>query len=195
VVDFHDGTYGVRLGNSYYRIDNELPVYRTSTPANANNLRYASLGAGNSMWVAIVEKAFALYRRGLNSYASINGGSLDEANRAFRSTSLGSKSLNSYGTNYTALANDIAAKLAAGMSLTAGFTGAAPLAGANIVTGHAYTVASVVRNSSGTITGIVLRNPWGVDGYRTVDGKNDGYVMLTPQQMLAQAGYLGWGRV
>jgi hypothetical protein len=162
--------------------------------ATNNNLRYAQLGAENSMWMAVLEKAFAQYRRGQNSYASIDGGWLDEANAAFRSTSIGSKSMNAYASA-AAMATDIAAKLAAGQCLTIGFTGFSPAAGARIVTGHAYTVASVIRNSAGTITGIRLRNPWGIDGGGNNDGANDGYVTLTIQQVYAQQGYLGWGRV
>jgi hypothetical protein len=194
VVDFDDGTYGVRLGNSYYRVDNELSIWNAQNGASANNLRYAKLGSQNSMWVAVVEKAFAHYRKGTNSYASINGGYLHEANAAFRSTSIGSKSMRSFSTA-TAMANDIASKLAGGQALTIGFTGSAPVGGARIVTGHAYTVASVTRNSLGQVISITLRNPWGTDGGGNNDGANDGFVTLTPQQIYAQAGYLGWGRV
>ena len=83
VVDFDDGTYGVRLGNSFYRVDNDLPV---DTPPSTRHPAYAKLGAENSMWVAVVEKAFAHYRTGANSYASLDGGWSIEVNRAFRST-------------------------------------------------------------------------------------------------------------
>ena len=55
VVDFDDGTYGVRLGNSFYRVDNDLPVASATSTAPV----YAGLGQGNSMSVAPVEKAFA----------------------------------------------------------------------------------------------------------------------------------------
>lgn len=32
-VDLDDGTYGVRLGNSFYRVDNDLPVSSSSSRA------------------------------------------------------------------------------------------------------------------------------------------------------------------
>jgi hypothetical protein len=74
VVDLDDETYAVRfyrdsLGAAeYVRVDGEL--YESS----AGNLRYARLGPQNSLWPAIVEKAFAFYRNKLGTYASIDGG-------------------------------------------------------------------------------------------------------------------------
>ena len=78
VVDFHDGTYGVRFGNNFYRVDSDLPVASSTSRTPS----YAKLGANNSMWVAIMEKAFAHYRKGSNSYASIESGWSVEVNRA-----------------------------------------------------------------------------------------------------------------
>ena len=192
VVDFDDGTYGVRLGNSFYRVDNDLPVNSSTSAQPA----YAGLGPQNSMWVAVLEKAFAHYRRGQNSYASIEGGWAVEINRAFRSPSAGEKSIRSYG-NATALANDIAARAAGNQAVTIGFTGngkKAVAGGAPLIMDHQYTVASIVRNSAGVITRIILRNPWGTDGAGN-DGANDGLVSVTPAQLYAQSGAVNWGRV
>jgi hypothetical protein len=191
VVDFNDGTYGVRLGNSFYRVDNDLPVHNGgTTPA------YAGLGAQNSMWVAIIEKAFAHYRTGANSYASIEGGWMIEANQAFRSPSPGWRSLSSY-SNATALANHIASLWNSYQAVTVGFTGATAIGGAPLVMSHAYTVAWVTYNSSGAVVSITLRNPWGVDGAGNMDGNpNDGYVTVTPAQIFNQvSGAVNWGRV
>jgi hypothetical protein len=79
VVDFHDGTYGVALGGKFYRVDGRLPTRSASslTP------QYATLGQGNSLWVAIVEKAYANYRTGANTYASLNEGRPGPAFEAF----------------------------------------------------------------------------------------------------------------
>src|SRR5262249_5929649 len=49
--------------------------------------------------------------------------------------------------------------------------------GASLVAGHAYMVDSYTKDSSGNVTGLKLRNPWGVDGAGN-DGKNDGYVTI-----------------
>jgi hypothetical protein len=194
VVDFADGTYGVRLGNNFYRVDNDLPVGRTGAPANAQ------LGPQNSMWVAVLEKAFAHYRTGANSYASLDGGWSVEVNRAFRSASPGARQIESY-SNATALVNDIAYGVATGQAVTVGFLSdrfgrAIPAGGARLVMGHMYTVASVQRNAAGAVVSITLRNPWGVDGVSTADANpNDGFVTVTPAQLYAHLGQVNWGRV
>lgn len=187
VVDFDDGTYGVKLGGRYYRVDNELPVYNTSGSANANNLRFASLGAENSTWVAVVEKAFAHYRTGANRYSSIEGGWGVEVNRAFGSSSAGEKSIRSY-SNATSLANDIANRWNGYQAVTIGFlsrNGNVP-----IIAQHMYTVAGVNYNIAGQVVSIVLRNPHGAN-----TGQFTTYVTLTPAQLYAQTGAVNWGRV
>ena len=55
VADFGDGTYGVHLGNNFYRVDNDLPV----ASASATSPAYAGLGREGSMWAAVIEKAYA----------------------------------------------------------------------------------------------------------------------------------------
>jgi hypothetical protein len=191
VVDFDDGTYGVRLGNNFYRVDNDLPVVNS----RASQPMYAGLGAENSMWVAVVEKAFAHYRWGSSSYASLQGGWGVEVNRAFRSTSSGDRSLGSFGSA-TAMAAEIASLAAAGQAVTIGFLGSAAVGGAPLVMNHMYTVASVTRNAAGAVASITLRNPWGVDGANNKDGNaKDGLVTVTPAQIFAQYGRVNWGRV
>jgi hypothetical protein len=191
VVDFNDGTYGVRLGNKFYRVDDDLPVNIGSTAT-----AYAALGAQNSMWVAVVEKAFAHYRTGANSYASIENGWSVEINRAFGSSSAGEKSISSY-SNATALANDIYNRWNTYQAVTIGFL-SARVSGANapLVMSHMYTVMNVIRNSAGTVTGIVLRNPWGFDGGGSTDSNtSDGLVTVTPAQIYQYNGRVNWGRV
>lgn len=191
VVDFDDGTYGVRLGDRYFRVDSDLPVRDANKGAVAENLKYARLGHESSLWVAIIEKAFAFYRRGANSYASINIGSGVEVNRAFRSSSATSKTISSYD-NAVNLAKDIAMRVATAQAVTICFrgqlTGNVPL-----ITSHVYTVAAVSRQA-GARTSITLRNPWGRDGAGS-DGRNDGLVTLTAAQIFAQGGFVSWGRV
>ncbi|WP_315852267.1 C2 family cysteine protease [Lignipirellula cremea] len=192
VVDFNDGTYGVRLGDKFYRVDNDL-VVKTSTSTTP---AYAKLGAQNSMWVAVVEKAYAHYRTGANSFASIEGGWSVELNRAFGSTTAGAKSIQSY-TSATALANDIANRVKAGQAVTIGFTGEKKVGKgpAPIITGHQYTVMSV-KVVNGAVASITLRNPWGTDGGGSKDSNpNDGLITVTPAQLLAYVGNVNWGKV
>jgi Ca2+-binding RTX toxin-like protein len=197
VVDFDDGTYGVRLGNAFYRVDNELPVLDESYGAWSGNLRYASLGAQNSMWVAIVEKAFTYYRYGMNTYASIDGGWCGEVYNAFRLTNVGQTELSSYASAAD-MASDLYSKWTQGFALTVG-----PIA---VDTGgyHAFTITSFVRDAVGTVTGIVLRNPWAYDGlnrfpaFASADGGTnefDGYFTVSIDDFYNSGGSFDMARV
>jgi hypothetical protein len=187
IVDFDDGTYGVRVGNNFYREDNDLAVAssNSSTPA------YAGLGRENSMWVAVYEKAWAHYRTGANTFASIEGGWGVEVNRAFGSTSAGERNIGSFGSA-AAMAEEIANRWGGRQAVTIGILSGN---GANLVTGHMYTVISVARDFTDRILTITLRNPWGVDGGGNNDGNNDGLVTVTPAQLFRYTGRLNWGRV
>ena len=66
---------------------------------------------------------------------------------------------------------------------------------APLIMGHMYTVMNVIRNSAGTVTSIVLRNPWGYDGAGSDSNTNDGLVKATPSQLMQLYGRVNWGRV
>ncbi len=71
VTELGDGTFVVQFLNQdanrvYVRVDGDL--YRDG------GILYANRGTGNSMWVAIVEKAWAIHRFGYATYDSISGG-------------------------------------------------------------------------------------------------------------------------
>ncbi len=192
VVDFDDGTYGVALGGRFYRVDNDLAVTSTTSTTPA----YAQLGAQNSMWVAVVEKAYAHFRTGANTMASMEGGWSVDVNRAFGSASAGERDIFSYGSAI-ALANDIAARLGRMEAVTVGVLTARTTAanGTSLVNNHMYSVTSIVRNAAGVITGIVLRNPWGFDGAGNDANRNDGLVTVTPNQLFGFYGRVNFGRV
>src|SRR4029079_16701818 len=117
VVDFGDGTYGVRLGSSFYRVDGALPAASLAS----TNPSYAGLGAQGSLWAAIVEKAYAHYRTGANSYASLEGGWSVEVNRAFGSTNAVDRTISSFGSA-TALGNAMYSAWLGYNAVTIGFT-------------------------------------------------------------------------
>jgi hypothetical protein len=185
IVDFDDGTYGVRLGDSFYRVDDDLPVVnQISTSPD-----YAGLGRENSMWVAVYEKAFAHYRKGTNSFDSIQGGFGDEVNKAFGSTATGRKQFWEFipGGGAAALANEIYKHWSGKESVTIG-TGRFFGVPSELEPAHAYTVMSVTRTSVGKVTSIRLRNPWGRE------------VTVTPDQLYSMwlpviGGALSWGKV
>lgn len=195
VVDFDDGTYGVHLGSKYYRVDNELSTWLSFSGPTAANVEYAALGAGNSMWVAVVEKAYASYYSSAGTMQALNaGGHQEDVFTAFNMRYAGSYQLSTtYGSGYY-LANDFANRLAQGFSITTSVM-------ASDGSSHAFTVSGLVRNAAGTITAIVLRNPWGYDGltsfpnYATGNGgtnANDGYFSLTPDQLFHSGGWVDW---
>ena len=192
MVDFNDGTFGIRLGNNYYRVDADLPVYTGSA-----SLAYAKLGAQNSLWVAVAEKAFAHYRKNTNSYASLEGGWGIEVNRAFRSVSLGDFAFSSF-KSAADLGNAVYGAWAAKKAVTIGIISNtnASIVG-NLINSHLYTVVSVTKDSKGVVTSMVLRNPWGVDGAGNDANKNDGLVTVTPTQLFGIKGYsrVQWGAV
>jgi hypothetical protein len=184
VADFDDGTYGVKLGGRFYRVDNDLPGY-------------ARLGRDDSMWVAVTEKAFAAHRSALfrlpASYANLVGGWGREVNDAFGSVRSGYRTFGP-GTDPAELAEFIARRFEAREATTIGFL--RPGAGVPVVRNHMYSVAGVERDAAGVVVSITVRNPWGVDGGGSTDANPaDGLVTLTPAQIASCTGAVNWGRV
>jgi hypothetical protein len=191
VADLGDGTYAVQFTTDagdrvFVRVDNELATWNWS---KGKTLAYADFGAQGSMWVAVMEKAFAFVRNGAaGTYAGIEAGWMDESYAALgfgsRSFFTDSGSQPFSGAGLLAL---VRRELDAGNSVT--YAANAPADGANLVAGHAYTVDSVGLDAHGNAVSLRLRNPWATDGYASTDGANDGYVTLTAQQ--AAASFLG----
>lgn len=179
IVDLGDGSYAVQFKsngtNQYYRVSADLPSYNNSQTAAAG------LGTQNSLWVALMEKAWTFARKSAGSYASIEAGWMSEVASAFGKTSNFSDV--STHTDGNALLATIQQALAAGKSVTLG-TNNSQASGSTMVGSHAYTVMSVQSDGKGGYT-VIVRNPWGIDGYTTADGKNDGYVTLSATQFTA----------
>jgi hypothetical protein len=170
IVSLGDGTYAVQFFNSsglktFLRIDGYLPT--TSWGGQA----YDATGNQNDMWAALLEKAWAYYRYDEGSYASINAGYMSDA-----STALGLPSNSIYSaTSATTLAQQLQSFLAAGDAVTYATTSDM----SNLIGSHAYTVDHVATDSKGNITGIVLRNPWGIAGAGP-NPNGSPYVTVTP---------------
>jgi Calpain family cysteine protease len=174
LVDMGDGTYVVRFyagGDArYYRVSNQF----ASIGEGIGRLYYAGYGAANTIWVPVIEKAFAYFRRGENTYASINGGSFGEVYDA-----LGIQSSTFNPASYTdaQLFTALSSRLAAGKSVAFATT----LTPLNLVQAHAYSLLSVA-NVNGVYK-YTVRNPWGCKG-RNVESST-GIAVLTYAQMLA----------
>ena len=179
VGDLGDGTYAVRLSRNgvtnFVRVDANLPTW------SSGQLAYADLGAQNSTWVAIMEKAFTYVRANSNpaspAYSTIdNGGWMSESYDA-----LGLSNTNLAAFSATDWASQVRSALASNKAITFG-TVSNPT-GAPLIGNHAYLVDHLGTDANGNTT-VTLRNPWGVDGAGS-DGKDDGYVTMTVQQAFA----------
>lgn len=175
VVELGDGTYAVRFrkdGSSVYvRVDNELVIWNGGTTP-----LYAKLGPEGAMWVAIVEKAFANFRRGEGTYASIDRGWMNEAFGALGFASETFPRINGEAIDVLARAKT---ELDKGAAVTWA-TGHIP-AGVPLIGDHVYTIDDVQLDAEGQPAFIRLLNPWGFDGAGN-DGADDGYVTLTAAQ-------------
>jgi hypothetical protein len=181
VADFGDGTYGVALGGKFYRVTGDLPTWS----AASSDLKFAGLGHDGSLWVALVEKAYASYRTGANTYASLNNGDPQDALKAYGETSVG-EHYYAVGSNSTTLANDVYTHWNAYQSCTI-CTGTVPN-GSPLVGSHCYTVYSVNRDALGRVTSIIVRNPWGPN-----DTNGNPFVTLTPGQLSACQIWVAFG--
>ncbi|MCY2926947.1 MAG: C2 family cysteine protease, partial [Planctomycetota bacterium] len=155
VVALGDGTFAVRFFSGgqakYVRVDGDLPVY------TGTYLAYANLSPSGELWAALAEKAYAQFRTGANSYASISGGWMSPVYTQVTGVSAGDTYTSSAAAS--TLASQISQALAAGHAVTAGSLSSGS---ATIVGGHAYMVRSVqVVNGQQMVT---VYNPWGVDG-------------------------------
>jgi len=174
IVDFGDGTFGVKLSNSFYRIDGDLPV-------SNSHLAFADFGLENSAWVALYEKAFALHRNSISDrYGDLNSGWSSEAFHAF-GLNAGKTDLDVF--NRATMANAMWASWSLGAHLTVASVFYAR--DSVLVSNHVYMVTGFIRSSmTGLVTSITLRNPYGTDGGTLNDGTNDGVVTLTIAQFL-----------
>jgi hypothetical protein len=171
IVELGDGTYAVQFTDgatkTFIRIDGDLPT-------DAWGLAYANFGRQQSIWVALMEKAYAFFRTRQGSYGSLTSGFMGDVY-----SHMGLSNSSTFSS--TNLIQQIQADLSAGKAITLGTksnVGALPVTG-----GHAYIVDAVAKDTLGNVTSIRLRNPWGVDDAAGF-GANDGFITLTPQQLL-----------
>jgi hypothetical protein len=151
-VDLGDGTYAVQF---YANNKPEFIRVNDSFASYGSGYMYAHPGADGSLWAAVFEKAFAYFRSGQNTYASLNGGWFDEVYN-----DLGVNANDFTPTQYTdaALYQLLASDLAAGEPVTLATTSSPP----NLVGDHGYTLMSVSQVNG--VNYYTVRNPWGVQG-------------------------------
>lgn len=166
-----DGTYAVGFytasGEVFVRVDGYLPVYSNG------QLVYAGAGANHTYWAALVEKAYAYFRTGQNSYASLNGGWMGDVVYAMTGHSAGSTTTN---ISTSLLATYISSNLSQGHAMTAG-SNSSISSSAPIVGNHAYEIKSIT--TTGGTTFVTVYNPWGVDGRTADSNSSDGLITLS----------------
>lgn len=198
VVDFGDGTYGVKFGDNFYRVDNDFPV---ATAGNIQ-LNYTAFGVQNSVWVPVMEKAFTYHRvtegAGFGAYASIEGGFTYDVFPDFRLESR--RSLINLGSTITPQQiNDIVRQIVdkgyAGTLLVNSVASGIPL-----VTNHQFVITDYVLDPiSKQVSDVIVRNPWGVDGPGATPGPdNDGdfqdaQITLSIADIQGITGAFEWG--
>jgi len=170
-VDMGDGTYIVKFMNgqtpTYIRVSNSISTY------GGGGYLYARPGSDGDLWGPILEKAYAYFRTGANTYASLNSGWMGSAYALF---GVNSDAFFPSQMTATQLYNQLSADLAAGKEVTLGTSNAPQL-----VSGHAYTLISVSMVNG--VAEYIVRNPWGVSGDSLENSQ--GYATLTFAQMQA----------
>ena len=161
-VDLGDGTYLVRFIRnntpSFVRVDSDFDLLNNISGPNGN------------IWGMVYEKAYAFFRKGANTYDSLNYGFPSEwSGLGFVNDTLSPKQNVVY--------SNVTTNLSAKHPLDICTSGLTILDGAPVTSSHCYTVTNAT--ASPTVT---LRNPWGIDGVGN-DGADDGFVTLTGTQV------------
>jgi hypothetical protein len=194
VVDFGDTTYGVHLEGQFYRVDNRLPTQREGDVITG----YAALGVEGSLWVAVVEKAFAHHHTGADSYDSLDGtggpsadGFTTDAFAAFGFPVTTSSALSGMTgfTDAQALGDAIRTAVDAqdvppdSQDLVVTITIQSAAGGSGLVNNQAYAVLSYTEDNADppNVATVTLRDPRG------------GTVVVTPAQLFASIGTLDTG--
>jgi calpain family cysteine protease/hemolysin type calcium-binding protein len=180
-VDFGDGTFGVSLGDKFYRVDNRLVVARYGD----QQLNYVSFGDNGSIWPSVMEKAFTYFRQGDGNYDSIQGGfCFDVFNTVFEATDAQQVWFNmapgdSSKASLTAVVREM---MDGGYAPTLGIQATVP--GLPLVTLHQYIVLDYTLDVFGELQTLTLYNPWGIDGVPPFSGDpNDGIVTITGDEL------------
>jgi len=166
VVDLGDGTYAVRFKRgsteTYVRVDGDLPVFSDGFPA------YEDLGNDDSLWPAIVEKAYAYFRKNAGTYDSIQAGSAGNAlfgllPGAFTDMGVSNTTISPLPFMQDTILQQLRTAVNSGKAVTAGTPLLAGLDGTPVFGSHEYVVNNFFVNAAGKITSVKLYNPHGVD--------------------------------
>jgi hypothetical protein len=162
-VDLGDGTYAVQFDRNGVKTDVRVNAVFSSAAA--------VMGASGDIWALVMEKAYAYFRTGADTYASLNNG---DSGAVMGDFGLIYNSLTPASSSATTVYNLIKSELSAGEIVTAS-TGSSPPA---LIGSHSYSVVSVSTDAN-NVMWVTLRNPWGFDGTGSDSNPNDGLVTIT----------------
>ncbi|HUO08694.1 MAG TPA: carbohydrate-binding protein [Phycisphaerae bacterium] len=170
-VDLGDGTFVVQFLRggkaTFVRVDADLPT------SQWGGLQYARTGSTGNQWALIMEKAYACFRTGANSYASLDwgfDGTVFSDLGIPNSTLMLPSDQNSFYTT-------VSAKLAASKGVDI-LTNASLYSGVPLVASHSYSITAISKDAGGTVW-VTLRNPWGYDGFNDDSNPWDGLVTIS----------------
>lgn len=195
VADLGDNTYAIQLGNEFYRVDMDLPVRELENPGDPFIPAFAKFGAEDSLWVAMIEKAYATKR---NRYQRIDGDSPREP-----LNKMGGTGVRSYWvSDGSEFSGDMLANNLSGVLCTRNNWNRVSF----LLPEHCYTILSITSDASGTM--VRIYNPHGRDALPSFDeegnilidpetglpfmdgvqGEDDGIIDLSLEQLCADAG-------
>ena len=182
IVSLGDGTFAVRVGGGYYRVDADLamsgglPTFAGfGNDASGNDISASAAPTSGSLWVAMIEKA-AAYSFG-GTYEDLDGDFVQHGfgvmgyRAIFDATDDGVDDGNS-------TLNWIQTQLDAGRAVAFGTEPEILGVSSAVVGQHCYSIDSIITDPVTGTRSIKVRNPWGDDG--PVDnGMGDGYIILS----------------
>ncbi|MGH7176173.1 MAG: C2 family cysteine protease, partial [Tepidisphaeraceae bacterium] len=182
VVDLGDGTYAVQFFNAtgahFIRVDADLPALSSTW------LWGTGFGAQESIWAPVMEKAWAFFRKGFGTYASIEGGWPTELYSALQISNVSSAPVNE---------GSLIARVEEMLSQNRIVSVCTKSTATDLVGRHCYVLDRCYTDSTGRIY-YVLRNPWGTDG-KGADSVNDGYVTISAAKLVSNITKITGGQV
>ncbi len=169
VCDLGDGTFVVQFFHNgwvnYVRVDNQF------------NTAFARPGSRGTLWGLVMEKAYAYFRTGTNTYASIAAGTPNEALWAFLMKST---------TAQPGFFNDnwLLSLLEQDLSLGHPVIFSTSHTATGLIPDHAYTLIGAAKING--VNYYWLRNPWGF-GQAPLEDPLSGVAMVTYAQLIANS--------
>ena len=195
IVDFGDGTYGVHLGEFFYRVDADLPVAQYGD----TSLAYTGLGQGGvcgsrssrrlTLTTACRERtATSQSRVALPPTSTTPSGSMVPG-RLFSGMSSVRLSIRGRWGVIKNLFDQSGKAVTIGIGGTDQNETYNPGSGNLLLSNHQYIMIGYQVNGFNQLSNVILRNPWGIDGGSVTDSSpDDGIVTIDIQTLFACTG-------